>query len=403
MGIAAPWTALSALVGESALSPAGPEDAVRGLRPAVRALPANEDEVARVLRFADEAGLAVLPRGGGTKMGWGNPPRRADLVLSTERLARIRDHAWADLTVTVESGVTIAALQAALAGHGQRLAIDPLFPERATIGGILATNDSGALRLRFGSLRDLVIGATVVLADGTRARSGGRVVKNVAGYDLPKLFTGALGTLGVVTEATFRLHPVPPAARSYSLALDRADAAQDALLAILDSTLAPSAVQIRIRERMIALDIRLEGASLDGQVESLRGRLGGVEPAANDVWEARAALFTPGAAVAKASVLPTRIGDLLAALLEASGAAAVVQGTGIGLVAVPDHEAGGVLTRLRGRLEAEGGSLVVLQHSPSLVLEAWGGVRDDAALMRAVKARFDPRGTLNPGRFVGGI
>ena len=150
----------------------------------------------------------MIPRGGGTKLGWANSPARAGLILSTARLTEVIEHAWADLTVSVGAGCTVQRLQEALAQHGQRLALDPLWPEKATVGGVLSTNDSGALRLRFGALRDLIIGVTVALPDGTLASSGGKVVKNVAGYDLPKLVTGALGTLGVITRAVFRLHPL---------------------------------------------------------------------------------------------------------------------------------------------------------------------------------------------------
>jgi glycolate oxidase FAD binding subunit len=403
MGVAAPWSALASLVPEAVLAPSELGDAVRGLRPALRAAPATEEDVSRILRFADETGQAVLPRGGGTKSDWGNPPTRGDLLLETERLDRILDHAWADLTVTVQAGVRVAALQATLREHGQRLAIDPLFDDRATIGGILSTNDSGALRLRFGSLRDLVIGATVVLADGTRARSGGRVVKNVAGYDLPKLFTGALGTLGVLTEATFRLHPVPLETRSLSFPVDAASRAQDGILRLLDSPLAPSSVQARLLGGKLHLDVRLEGASLDAQEASLRALLGGGAGVGEDVWSARAALFAPETAVVKVSVLPSRIEALLERLLGHPSASAVLQGTGLGLVGIPDSAAPALLPGLRESLEAEGGSLVVLQPSPSLVLDAWGTPRDDHALMRTLKAQFDPRGTLNPGRFVGGI
>src|SRR5215472_9710093 len=180
--------------------------------------PESEPAVSEALRCADRDGLAVIPRGGGTKQDWGNPPKRADLILSTARLNRIIEHAWADLTVTAEAGCTLQVLQNALAQRGQRLAFDGLWPERASVGGALSTNDSGALRLRFGALRDLLIGVTLALPDGTLASSGGKVVKNVAGYDLPKLVTGALGTLGVITRAVFRLHPLPHSTRTFSFA-----------------------------------------------------------------------------------------------------------------------------------------------------------------------------------------
>src|SRR5260221_11467550 len=178
-------------------------DAVAGARPSLVVEPGNEQELAKVLKLANAAGLAVIPRGGGTKLEWGNRPARADVIVSTARLDRVIEHAWADLTVSVEAGCTIGKLQETLAKHGQRLALDALWPERATVGGVLSTNDSGALRLRFGSLRDLVIGVTLALADGTVASSGGRVVKNVAGEELSKTVARALGNLGGIFRGLF--------------------------------------------------------------------------------------------------------------------------------------------------------------------------------------------------------
>src|SRR5258707_3008890 len=153
-------------------------------------------------------------------------------------MTEIIEHPWADLTVSVEAGCTIQKLQETLAQHGQRLALDPLWPKKATVGGVLSTNDSGALRLRFGALRDLIIGATIALPDGTLASSGGKVVKNVAGYDLPKLVTGALGTLGVITRAVFRLHPLPLNSRAFTVSVASAEEMQRFVLAVQDSKLA---------------------------------------------------------------------------------------------------------------------------------------------------------------------
>src|SRR5437879_11547004 len=227
-----------AIVGNENVRAAIAADAVTGVQPKRVVEAGTESEISESLRLSNVAGLAVIPRGSGTKFGWGNPPARADLVLSTARLNEIIEHAWADLTVTVEAGCTIQRLQETLAEHGQRLALDPLWPEKATIGGVLSANDSGALRLRFGALRDLIIGVTIALADGTLASSGGKVVKNVAGYDLPKLVTGALGTLGVITRAVFRLHPLPRNTRSFSAATANAEEAQRFVLAVQDSKLA---------------------------------------------------------------------------------------------------------------------------------------------------------------------
>jgi len=236
---------LRAIVGSEHFRAATAGDAVSGLQPKFVAEPANEQELATLLSSANEAGIAVIPRGGGTKLGWGNPPKRADLVVSTARLKRVLEHAWADLTVSVEAGCTFETLQEKLAQHGQRLALDGLWPERATIGGMLSTNDSGALRLRFGALRDLIIGVTLALPDGTLASSGGKVVKNVAGYDLPKLATGAFGTLGIITRAIFRLHPLPHSTRTLSFSVASASDAERQVLAIQDSKLAHTGLQVR--------------------------------------------------------------------------------------------------------------------------------------------------------------
>src|SRR3974377_905068 len=205
---------LRGIVGSEHFRAATAGDAVSGMKPKFVAEPANEQEIATLLSSANEAGIAVIPRGGGTKLGWGNPPKRADLVVSTARLKRVLEHAWADLTVSVEAGCPFETLQEKLAQHGQRLALDGLWPQRATIGGMLSKNDSGGLRLRSGAFSDVIIGVTLALPDGTLASSGGKVVKNVAGYDLPTLVTGAFVTRGVITPAVFRLHPLPPPAKT---------------------------------------------------------------------------------------------------------------------------------------------------------------------------------------------
>src|ERR1700687_821088 len=214
---------------------AAESDAVAGAKPTIVIEPGSEQELAKALKGANAAGLAVIPRGGGTKLEWGNQPARADVILSTARLNRVIEHDWADLTVSVEAGCTIGKLQETLAKHGQRLALDVLWPGQATVGGVLSTNDSGALRLRFGSLRDLIIGATLALPDGPLASSGGKVVKNVAGYDLSKLATGALGTLGVITRAVFRVHPLPKETCTLTCACDDLAEAQRLVLAVQDS------------------------------------------------------------------------------------------------------------------------------------------------------------------------
>ena len=323
---------LRGVVGAEFVGAADANDAVRSVQPQLVVTPGNEAEVAAVLRCANELGIAVIPRGGGTKLEWGNAPVRGELILSLARLNRVLDHAWADLTVSVEAGCTLQTLQETLAQHGQRLALDALWPERATIGGVLSTNDSGALRLRFGALRDLIIGVTLALPDGTLASSGGRVVKNVAGYDLPKLATGALGTLGVITRAFFRLHPVCPSSLTVSFSAADVEEMQTKILAIQDSKLAHTAFQIRCAGEMgggAVAELLLEAteAGLVAQQQQMRKMVGSFEIAAKQVWSARQELWSgasENAVVAKVSVLPALVAKTIR-LVESAAKGAQLQ------------------------------------------------------------------------------
>ena len=409
---------LCALAGSAHVRPAGTEDAIAGTPAQWVAEPGSEQEVASLLHFANGAGLSVIPRGGGTKLNWGNPPKRADVILSLQRLNHVVEHAWADLTVTVEAGCNFSELQRTLAERGQRLAVDPLWPERATLGGILSANDTGALRLYYGGLRDLVIGITLALADGTLAKSGGKVVKNVAGYDLPKLATGAIGTLGIITRAVFRVHPLPANTRNLSLEAGNAEQAQRMLLALLNSNVIPATIQVRAEDGGgPVVDIGLEGtepgiASQESRIGELARPLA-VGPATAGVWEARQELWTSPdtAAIAKISLIPSAIGKTLASIARlAAGVGArwraVIQATGGGWLRI---EAGGescspILQQLRLEIESDGGALVALRApSAAKPLDAWGSAGDGLPLMLALKQQFDPQGTLNPGRYVGGI
>jgi glycolate oxidase FAD binding subunit len=472
-GLASSWDDLRTIGSPDQWREAGPEDAVAGVQPRMIFEPRNETQVATALRVANDAGLSVIPRGGGTKTAWGNPPARADLLLSTVRMNQVIEHAWADLTVSVETGCTIGTLQNALAQYGQQIAVDPLWPEQATIGGILSTNDTGTLRIRYGGLRDLIIGVTIALPDGTLASSGGKVVKNVAGYDLPKLVTGALGTLGVITRAVFRLHPLPHNVRSFTFVLRDAADANRLVLAVQNSKLAHTGLQVRFNSGAAPeVDIRFDGtdAGVAAQTEALRKlATPATETQSNDdVWLARQHLFgarpwsaasllssvalakedlsfealakedlssvalakedarptaaTPPdpppaqdsqpAAIAKFSVLPASIANTFQQLRDLAEPlnvhwSAVVQGTGLGWIRLGPANANviqRVLQTLRSQLEPAAGSLVVQYRSPEIPeIETWGTPADTLPLMLSVKQQFDPRKTLNPGRFVGGI
>jgi glycolate dehydrogenase FAD-binding subunit len=418
--VEAAWNDLRARVGEEHARAPVPEDAVDGVLPTIVVEPGTPEELAGVLKIATAAGLHVIPRGGATKMEWGNPPRSGEVIVSTRRLNRIVEHAWADMTATVEAGCTVQHLQQTLAEHGQRLALDPLWPERATVGGILATNDSGPLRIRYGSLRDLVIGITLALPDGTLAKSGGKVVKNVAGYDLPKLANGSLGTLGVITQAIFRLHPAPRETRLLSFSAKDNAAMNALLLSILDSTLVPTGLQVRAGDSAPPeVDVRFEGtaAGCEEQIAQVLQTAAGaaqIGPRA-EVWNARVLLWSGNepALVSKFSLPPASLGAFFGAVGKASDTLhlswrAVAQAVGVGLLRLEGSSSSALLAALqdlRQDLERSGGSLSILRCPPEVKskTDVWGSGGDALPLMRSIKAQFDPAGTLNPGRFIGGI
>ncbi len=411
------WPELAEIVGKENLRAATAADAIDGVEAQMVAEPGTAEDLARALRWAHAAGVKVSPRGGGTKLGWGNPPAACDLVLSTARLNRVLEYAWADMTVIVEAGCRVADLQKTLAEHGQRLALDPLWPERATIGGILSTNDSGTLRARYGSLRDLIIGITVALPDGTLAKSGGKVVKNVAGYDLAKLFTGALGTLGVIVQAIFRLHPLPRESRSLSFS-GTPESLNQLLLAIQASKLTFTGLQLRAEPGSAHLDVRFDGTAAGiqaqvKQVQQIAGSMAASDAPAN-AWTSHQAIWdgaTP-ALLTKFSVLPAQFAAVSALVERSAGAQSlawkiVVQSVGAGYARLEGNEQGlrSALPTLRDEIAKMGGTLVALA-CPAAVkrgLDAWGPASDAQPLMVRIKQRFDPDGTLNPGRFLGGI
>src|SRR5229473_3631337 len=411
---------LISFMGQEHVHAASASDIVAGVQPKLVLVPGSESDLADAFRLVSDAGLAVVPRGGGTKLCWGNPPSRADVVFSTARLNEVTEHAWADLTASVGAGCTIQTLQETLAQHGQRLALDPLWPAKATVGGVLSANDSGSLRLRFGALRDLVIGVTLALPDGTLASSGGKVVKNVAGYDLPKLATGAFGTLGIITRAVFRLHPLPRNARSFSIRAKEAEEARRLIHAIQNSKLAHTALQARFENEAAPLmDILLEEteAGLDAQEAHLKelAETASVTVGAPEIWNARQDLWSfakpESAAVAKISVLPAEMDKSATAIAKSAKVRqlrfkTVLQATGIGFLRLEGDPSNlrFSLQDLRELFESNAGSLVVLHRPGGMApIDTWGSAGDALPLMKAIKKQLDPGNTLNPGRFVGGI
>jgi glycolate oxidase FAD binding subunit len=369
--------------------------------------PASTEEVAAVLRYANRNSIAIAPCGGGTKQNWGHPIHPS-LNLHMHRIDAVREHTWQDMTCTVQAGCTWSSMQSSLAKHGQFVALDPLWPDRATIGGVAATNDSGSLRLRYGSLRDLIIGMTIVLADGTIARSGGKVVKNVAGYDLHKLMIGALGTLGIITEITFRLHSISRHVQSFTIPSLDAEMLGQLLMKILDSQLSTQSLQLRSSGGGFSLDVRLatvpevihdQASSLAELTQSVGLTVSSSGP---DLWNARQRHFDRREHfVVKATMLSSDIPQFTT-MVHALGGTSVTQATGIMTAGIP-ADASSQLESLREKLEAKGGSLTVLHHPANSTSVSSSVPSDTLPIMRELKHRFDPNRILNPGRFVGGI
>jgi glycolate oxidase FAD binding subunit len=414
------WIDLSAIVGPEHLRAAKPEDAVDDVQPDGVVAPGTAQEVAQVLRYCSSAGLGIVPRGGGSQLGLGNRPRKADFILSLERLNRVIEHAWGDMTVTVEAGCTIDKLQNVLREHGQQLGADPMHPEQATVGGVLATAESGTLRIRYGAIRDLVLGVEMALPDGSVIKAGGKVVKNVAGYDLTKLAIGSLGTLGIITRAVFRLHPVPVAVATYAATFPAASDASKLVLAILDSHLVYTGLQIcTSHEDQVFVHVRFEGIpeSLQDQYVKLRGIAGAAAfvECADEVWTDREKLFADAASsvICKCCVLPSQLGSLGDAVFQQAkaagvGATLVAQGTGlaeVSLKAASLQSLTTVLGALRREVDLLDGTLTVLRCPVAMKneLDVWGTLKDAIPLMQRIKQKFDPEQTLNPSRFVGGL
>jgi glycolate oxidase FAD binding subunit len=407
---------------------------VEGRTPLAAVFPGSVDEVVAVVQQAAAAGATILPWGGGTAVGVGEPPSRAGIVLGLRRLDRLIEHEPGDLTVTVQAGCTLGALQTALASRGQWLSLDPPEAERATVGGLVAADASGPRRHLYGTVRDLLIGLTVVTAEGTIVRGGGRVVKNVAGYDLPKLFIGSHGTLGIVVEATFKLRPRPDDERLLALRFDRLKDGGAAVRALLASDLIPSAVELLDGAAAAALGLPDAPAlvvGFDGLPEQVRwqageltallGPLGGrdvttLPPAA---WPrlttlAREALGSP-AALMTFSVLPTLVADTIEQAAEAARQRGLTTAwtahAGVGAVTGAlraDRDAAAVTTVLAEwrALARAGGGHASLAWAP-LAVKAQVPVWDDPGpagrIMQRIKAQLDPNNVLNPGRFVAGI
>jgi glycolate oxidase FAD binding subunit len=426
--------AVADLVGREHLlrDPAGlARYAVDGLVPGVVARPGSGEEVGRLLALCTAERLAVVPRGAGTTQALGNPPRRLDLVVELARLVTVHEYVPEDMVATVGAGLTLAGLEAHLAPHRQRLALDPPGGGPRSVGGVLATNASGPLRFRYGTGRDLLLGARFVQADGTLTWGGAKVVKSVTGYDVPKLLVGSLGTLGILVEATLRLHPRPPATRSWRVGLPSHAVAAAFLAALVDSPLQPDRaalldaaglrragltadpVALLLSIGSVAEAVEQQGRALEALA---RGHAGRVEAIAETAWSALGAAVEAPVLLRLASE-PRRLLDWA----EAGRAAAGRLGVEMTVLAQPGHgvvemavwdspdprRLGQELVRpLRAAVEAEGGSLV-LERAPielKVSCEVWGSIQAEIlSIMKRIKGEFDPDDVLSPGRFVGGL
>ena len=411
---------------------------IEGRTPEAAVLPGSVDEVAAIVAHAMETGVPIVPWGGGSAIDVGAPPARAGLVLVLTRLDALVEHEPGDLTATAQAGITIAALQAALRARGQWLSLDPPDAALATLGGVLAANASGPRRHLYGTARDLLIGVTVVTADGAVVRGGGKVVKNVAGYDLPKLFVGSFGTLGVIVEATVKLRPLPDAERLVAVRFERLQDAGAALRNLLGSDLIPNAVDLLDGPSAGALGLPAAPATLavgfdglgeqvDWQVAELATvvvRCGGAKPAplAAETWArlasaSRDAFDTP-AAVMTLSVLPAVVAETMEHGAQTARKRGLMSAwcahAGVGHLTAtlcadaprPDPAPiAAVLEEWRAAARAGGGhaSVTWAPLPVKSALPVWDEAGAAGRLMKRIKAQLDPNNLLNPGRFVGGV
>jgi glycolate oxidase FAD binding subunit len=396
--------------------------------------PSTADEVAAALKRASDTRQSLTIRGAGTKMDWGRPAGRVDVVVDMRTMNRVLAHRHGDLTATIEAGATLREVNDALARHGQWLPLDPPFADAATIGGILATNDSGPLRHRFGTPRDLVIGVTLATTDGVVSKAGGQVVKNVAGYDLSKLVTGSFGSLAAIVSATFKLAPLPASSKTMVVDVGDVAALGEIVRTVMSSQLEPIAFEIvadistqRAPNRVNvapaftpALGVRLRFASLpavvDAQIAQASAALKGCAisirvvdgDAERALWREHATRVWDGdGAVVRANWLPAEIVSVLGAVdvavTQAECASAALYGRaaiGAGLVRIEgeDEAQAGAIAALRQSRHV--GNVVVIRGSAALkqLVDVWGSMGNRQPLLESMKRAFDPNGVLNAGR-----
>ena len=385
--------------------------------------PNTQEELAAVIACARQNRWRVLPCGSGSKLDWGGLVEGVNIAVSTARLNRLVEHAVGDLTVTAAAGMKFADLQAVLGAAGQFLPIDPAYPQQATLGGIIATADTGSLRHRYRGVRDLLLGITFVRSDGKIAVAGGRVVKNVAGYDLMKLFTGSYGTLGIISQVTFRVYPLPESSGTVILTGEAGALAQAAQI-LLSSALTPTAVDLLspdlvtklglgkgtgliVRFQSIAESVQQQSARLLEVGEKLG--LQGTKCSENDehqLWQRLPETMwncnTKSAIFCKIGIRPS---EAVKAINELPIQDALIHaGSGLGVLRFETATAE-TLLQVRQKCEAKGGFLTVLVAPTDIKqeLDVWGYTGSAIDLMRRIKQQFDPENILSPHRFISGI
>jgi glycolate oxidase FAD binding subunit len=404
------------MVAAPTLRAAQPSDAVDGVLPQHVTEPATREELAAALAWASQQRLQTVIRGGGSKLRWGRVPERVDLLVSTARLGRILAHRYADLTATIEAGAPLASVNAELGRRGQWLPVESAFAE-ATVGGIVATNDAGPLRHRYGTPRDLVIGMTMALADGRIVKSGGTVVKNVAGYDIGRFMSGSFGTLAAIVDVTFKLLPRPAASSTLVVEYPEPGPLVQAVTAIAASQLEPAAFDIAGASGPGATRLRLlvrfatSPAATEAQLRAARELAGGVSSVVTGDAEARLwddHLRRPWAssAVVRVSWSPASLPEVLALVGEvqrAGGGTVTLSGragVGTGLFGIDADARGQVAAIERLRASGAAAHVVVLGASAEVKrnVDVWGAPLGAMPVLRALKQMFDPMGILNAGR-----
>jgi glycolate oxidase FAD binding subunit len=410
----------ASLIGSEAVRSGKPSDAVEEVVPRIVVEPDSADAVAALLGWASRDKLSTLVRGSGTKLGWGPPPESIDVLISTGRLGAVVAHRHGDLTATIEAGATLANVNRALSQHRQWIPLDPPWSDRATIGGLVATNDSGPRRHRYGAPRDLIIGVEFARADGRLAKGGGIVVKNVAGYDLPRLFSGSFGSLGVIVSATFKLYPLATASRT--LVVPLATTADLGLLTakLTGGHLTPTALEfathpLRLIVRFESIEASVEQQSHTFERLTAESGFSAQSLSRQDegkAWEDHARLVDDSrGALVKVSVLPAQIPEAIESIIRVAGDAGYVAAGRAGLGVFLLRIFGDVelqkraIDGLRSSLPPGKGSAVIVKGSRELraSIDVWGPIGDSLPLMKAVKQQFDPVGVLSPGRGPGGI